>query len=264
MERCNMAYINSSEVEELTRLIVKRETVKKEAGIMRDEYTRKFGNLIYEIYKKKMNCIFLKKKIGQCVLRKNRGESILRSEIEMYFDTEMEQYSKDFNEWLDYYDACQSVRTSTEEEVLKAKAAFRRIAKKIHPDILGELGKDPNLLELWEKVKKAYHENDSEELSMLEVLILDFLKKHNVDVYLLEVPNPEIKISIIKLEIDEITSTEPYIYKDILSNPSLCEEKEINLRDELESFINYEKELEETLESYYSEGGDRWKRNLIS
>lgn len=259
-----MANKKSPIIEEFTRLIIRRESLRKEAGISEEEYTRKFGKLIYEIYKEKMNCVFLKKKIGQCVLKKNKGEVVIREEIEAYFDSEMAEYQQELAAILQHYEDCQTVATSSAADELRAKAEFRKIAKLIHPDMLGGLANDEEIKELWDKAKTAYHANNADELMTIEILVNELLKNKGIDVDEIEIPNPEIKVKLLKQEIEQIINSAPYTYKEFLYDETLYEEKEATLKDELETYLSYKKDLEKTLSDYYGGGGDIWDNSLLN
>ena len=55
-------------------LLLKRDKLRKEAECFNAAYLRKFGSYILDIFRIKIDCIALKKKITYCQIAVNRGE----------------------------------------------------------------------------------------------------------------------------------------------------------------------------------------------
>lgn len=61
------------------------------------------------------------------------------------------------------------------------------------------------------------------------------------------IPDIEAKIEELKREIHNITSNEPYIYRELLRNSELIKNKMNGFKEEVDSYSNYKTELESTL-----------------
>ena len=59
------------------------------------------------------------------------------------------------------------------------------------------------------------------------------------------------KIIRLEEEIDNVISTDPYRYKDVLSNPSLVLEKRENLQREIQDYGDYQEDLEKKFEAIF-------------
>ena len=82
-------------------LLMKRDTVRKEAFQYEREYVRVFGDQILEVYQKKMECICKKKTIEYCRRFLNRGESIDPAALQDYLRKEMEEYQCRLEEMIE-------------------------------------------------------------------------------------------------------------------------------------------------------------------
>ena len=149
---------------------------------------------------------------------------------------------------------CKNLDTISQNEYLKTKRLYRKIAKKIHPDLNPVTENNPALSELWINVMNAYHRNDLESLERLEVQINSILRKTGISADETDIPDIQDKIQILENEIENILSTDPYQYKFILDDEELVKEKKEELSKEIEIYSNYENQLKDILKSLIERG----------
>ena len=130
---------------------------------------------------------------------------------------------------------------------LKIKKIYREIAKILHPDINQETQKDPELLDLWNRVVIAYKCNHLEEIEELQVIVNSVLSEKGIDVSKIVIPNIEEKIKKLEEKINEIITTDPYNYKFLLEDKEETEQRIKDLEAEKKEYINYKQELESVL-----------------
>ena len=144
---------------------------------------------------------------------------------------------------------------STPYEVQRAKILYRRLAKLIHPDLNPETDKSDILMELWQRIQSAYHHNDVKELSELEVLVRKALKDLGSEEMRADIPDIIEKIDEVRSEINMITNTEPYSLRYLVENENARENKIAELKEELETYQKYRKELEAVIRKMLQSGG---------
>ena len=70
-------------------LIYRRDSLKKEAFLYHAAYVREFGDLILEIFRKKIECIRKKKAIEYCQAALNHGKSVDQAKMQEYLEKEI-------------------------------------------------------------------------------------------------------------------------------------------------------------------------------
>lgn len=233
--------ISDNKIDTYKNLLLRRDSLKKESKLIWLEYVRKFGNLIEELLKVKIECISLKKKIAYCQTRLNRNEIILSSEMESTVETELADFYEELGK-------IQNIKNSagapiSDYEYLQIKKLYRKIAMMVHPDINPELFDKLEIAELWDKAKNAYLANDYEQLKETEFLIVQAIKKYSGTEKKLDIENIDEKIETVRKDVEKIVSTDPYQYKFLLENAELVEEEQILLKEEIESYRQYIDEL---------------------
>jgi iron-sulfur cluster repair protein YtfE (RIC family) len=152
-------------------------------------------------------------------------------------------------------DAADKSKTSPSYKVERAKRIYRRLAKTIHPDINPLTNDNEELRDLWDRIVIAYNCNDDEELDNLEILVRKILKENGDAVGNVEIDDIDERIKKLEYEINEIITTEPYTYMDILFTEDKVNEKKEALKKEIEEYKKYSSELSEMLQKILSEGG---------
>ena len=70
----------------------------------------------------------------------------------------------------------------------------------------------------------------------------------------IDIPDIDIKIGELKAEIENIITTDPYMYKHIIESDELIKEKKNELKSELEEYKKYEEQLKEVLKGFIKNG----------
>ena len=252
-----------SKYEEYEALLLERDQVEKEAGQIWTAYMKEFGQLIVDVFEKKVESIKRKKIIAYYQMQINRGEKIDPAAMEEYLKREMAAYYAQLRELIGSMKRCKGSKNSSPYEVKRSKLLYRRIAKLIHPDINPETDRNEQLRELWERTLRAYHANNVKELSEIEVLVRKVLKDLGLGDVKVDIPDTLDRINDLKKEIADITTTEPYIYKYLLESDDKVTGKKEELQKELDSYIHYIKQLDETIEELVVNGGVvvKWQMN---
>ena len=236
------------------KLLFERDKYKKQAGEYLREYICEFGELLTEVFRKKISCIEKKKMINYCQSRINKGEAIDVEAMNEYIMNQMESYNNQLADMMHNNDICRNGQPISRSEVLQIKHVYRRIAKKIHPDIHPGTLDIPILSDLWNRVMDAYDGNDLKALEELEIQINSVLRELRDDVPDEDIPDIEEKIQALEEEIDKIISTDPYQYKFLLDDKEKVQELKEDLNEELEAYTRYEKQLKEILRQILAGG----------
>lgn len=244
-------------------LLLERDQLEKEAGQIWTLYIQTFGALITAVYEEKIECIKCKKIITYYQIALNHGGVVDRDELENYLDQEMRSYHANLKHLLQDYEQCKEATFSTSYEAQRSKVLYRRLAKLIHPDINPETDRQDVLKELWQRIMTAYGHNDVKALSELEVLVRKVLNDLGIGEIRVEIPDLADRIEALKEEIDDLTHTEPYVYKDLLDDEAASEKKKAELNEELEAYKKYHKQLNDTILNIISSGGIKiqWDMN---
>lgn len=146
----------------------------------------------------------------------------------------------------------------------QVKKIYRELAKKLHPDINPGTKEQEKLQDLWNRISIAYFQNDLEELRELKAITAAVLKDLGEDAVLdPDITNLDQKIIQLEDEINQIVTTEPYTYKELLRNPEKIREKRTSLEAEKAEYREYNEKLRETLDKILlREGGHLiWEMN---
>lgn len=245
----------NSKYEEYENLLLERDQITKEAGQIWTVYLQLFGKLITDNYEEKLECIKCKKTIAYYQNALNHGGVVDSAAMEKYMEQEMAEYYANLRRMLKENEDANNAGTSTPYEVARAKTLYRRLAKLIHPDINPETDHSKELQELWQRILIAYHHNDVKDLSELEVLVRKVLKELGSEDVKVDIPDIEEKIEALKSEIEGIKQTEPYCLRYLVEDEEAAEKKKTELREELETYQKYHKELNEVILKMLQSGG---------
>jgi hypothetical protein len=234
-------------------LILQRDRLEKEAEHYRMEYFREFGGLITDAFQAQIDCIALKKSIAFCQAKRNSGEEIDPISMQEFIDSSLLAYNAQLKDLLDLTKTGKSMVPIPVLDVQEIKRIYRRVAKRLHPDICPLTAEEPELMALFQKVLFAYRANDLKGIREAEILINRFLKKRGEDPETAVIENLPEKIEEIEAEIARIAETEPYIYKKLLEDAEAVERKRKDLTAKKENYSDYAKELRAHLESLLAE-----------
>lgn len=255
--------VKNGAYEQYESLLLKRDHYRKEAGQRLISYHRLFGDLINAVFEKQITCIRWKKAISLCQACINRGETPDLDAMNRQIEDELKQYYAELEEMLWNTETAKRMRLVPEITVIQVKKLYRKLARMLHPDINPHTNNSYVLKDLWNRITAAYHGNDLKELQELELLAAAALADMNEEEMEIDIPDIEEKISRLEQEINEIISTEPYLYGRVLMDPDLQEQKKTELQKELDEYDAYAKELEETFNQLLSQTGGRftWRMN---
>ena len=239
--------VKDSRYEEYESLLLRRDSLKRDAEQYAISYTQVFGDLIIKVFKKKIECIAKKKKIAYCQKLQNKSLPINEDELERYLEQVMWMYEEELNDLIKENKAVKEAKLTGPLELRKIKEIYYKLAKLIHPDMRPDLSNDKNIQEFWRRIVIAYNFNQLDELEELNFQVNNYLNNINNEDITIEIPNIEEKINKVKEDITKILSTNPYQYKFILEDDEEIEAYKKELEDEYKNYDEYSKELDEVL-----------------
>lgn len=223
--------------------------------IIETEYMSKVGVLEYKLYEFQCKILRLKRKIELYQININRQEVPNEKEIEEKLDAEYKEYEKKLNKMSnDIQEALDRKNCSflSEEDGKELKNIYRRLIKKLHPDLNKESSEKNKNLFL--QVTRAYENGDLETLKNLELLTNEIVEKENIETgEFEELKNSKLKYKEIVKElletIKKIKESYPYNKKEFLKSDILVQKKKEKLLQQMEMYkevyINLEKILKE-------------------
>ncbi len=252
-----------SKYERYEEFLLVKDQLEKEAGQIWTQYLREFGQLISDVFEKKVESIKRKKIIAYYQQQINRGEVVDPAAMEEFLKAEMAAYYAQLKQMLEDTRRCKESKLSSAYEVKRSKELYRRIAKLLHPDMNPETDRHEPLRELWVRTLIAYHANNVKELSEIEVLVRKTLKDLGLGDERAAIPDIEERMKELEREIKEIKTTEPYTYRYLLESDDATEQKKKDLTDELDAYEHYIKQLDEAIEELVANGGAvvKWQMN---
>ena len=243
--------------------LVRRDQLFKEAGSYLTAYTAEFGDLMTSNFELKVECIKTKKAIGYCSKMLNSGLAIDVSQMKSEIEQEMKHYYLQLKEMMNDTERAKKAEDVGEFRYTRSKKIYRRLAKMLHPDINIKTLENENLKELWTRIVDAYHRSDVDALEDLEVLVRKEMKALGDEGFEIDCTDIEKRIERVERQINDIISTEPYIYGELLQD----EERKKAYREQLESehneYMEYLESLTKTLNEMLCEGGftQLWETN---
>lgn len=248
-------HIDDGRYSEYENLLLERDRYRKEAELTLREYIRVFGDLITEVFKQKIACIEKKKILSLCLMYYNRGKSVDIKKVTDQINSEMAEYQKQLDAMIADNEACKSMKRIPEHEVLKIRQIYRKITKRLHPDLNPLTEQHEELMNLWNRNRTAYECNDLKELEELEILVEQALSLFSEGKTIITIPDIQDKIRDLYSEIENIRSTDPYRFKYILNDKNLVNEKKLALEVERNEYEEYAKQLNHELKQFIVEGG---------
>lgn len=236
-------------------LLLRRDQLRKEAYHLQKEYVREFGDLITEVFKKKIDCIQKKKTISFCQQAINKGRPVNTEDLRKFLNQEMRSYKESLDKMIEENNMAQDAVRITSSDLLKIKKLYHKLAKQLHPDINPKTESIPELLALWQSTVAAYNANDLKELEETDVLVQAVLKKLKLCNEEIEITDLNVRIAKVQDEILKIKTTDPYCYKFLLDDREAVEKKKQELKKELAEYTKYASELDEIIEQMMSANG---------
>ncbi len=240
---------------EYEELLLRRDRLIRESGSILTAYTAEFGDMINENFELKIKCIRTKKAISYCHRLMNRGLTVNVDRMNDELDKEMKLYYVQLKEMLNHTKDCKDSGTISEMRLSRSKKIYRRLAKLLHPDMNSAVSGNKKLMELWDKIYEAYLASDAEELENLEALAGRLLKSEGGETFIPNTDNLEERIERIENRINEILTSEPYIYSEILEDEEKKAAHRSMLEDEHSEYEEYLKALTAVLTELLGSGG---------
>lgn len=254
--------VSNSSYAKYEELLIRKDEVKKQAFQYERAYVREFGDLILEVFQLKLESIRKKKTIEYCQVFANRGESVDQNALQAYLAKELAEYKEQLEGMIKDNEAAKNSSKVTEADMLKIKRIYHHLVKKIHPDINPVTNENEELKGLWQRMIVAYNCNDLKEMEETEVLVNALLDKLDLGTIDVTIPNIDEKIAELEVEIERITTTDPYQYKHILEDPDAVYQKKEDLRREIKEYEDYGKQLDEILNGLLQNGVTlTWRMN---
>lgn len=261
-EKKEITHVKNSSYARYEELLMRRDNVQKEAFQWDKEYIRVFGDKILKIFELKLTCIRKKKAISYCQAVANHGGVVDQYELQKYLEKEMAAYQAELEAMIRDNEAAKNSQEIPEIEVLEIKKIYRRLAKKLHPDINPNTSKVDELIDLWGRISVAYKCNSLKDMKELEVLAMAALKSLGKSGNIVDIPDIDEKIKELEAEIDKIRSTDPYMYRFILEDVEAINAKNSSLIEEYTSYEDYDRQLDDILQGLMEKGMSfTWRMN---
>ncbi len=208
---------------------------------IKTQYMLNFGSLEYNLYKAYCKYLRLRRKKEMIQAKKNRQESIDIETIEKDLDDEFAEYKKVLDGKIS--DMKEALKRSemdflTDEEEILIKTLYKKIVKKIHPDINPAITEEEK--EFFYKATDSYKNGDLMTIQTIYDIVIsneDTDKEALSDKALKdEVKRLEGLIGKIQKDIDLIKSQPPYTWKEFVEDKNKRADKLKELKNNLEAY----------------------------
>ena len=231
---------------EYLKLYEEMEDLNKKKEALESIYMSRLGALIFLKFENEIEYRKLKKKLNLIIQSKNKNEKIDINKIDEILKSELESFYKELENLREKMKRSKIYLGSSllsDEEVKKIKEIFRRLAKKLHPDINKNLTEEE--IDLWNRVKEAYENNDLISLIVLEGLIDNIEVKENANINNIEENIEKIKNKIekIKIIIKESLNEFPLNLRILIKDESFIKNKKDELNKEIKIYKDKINEL---------------------
>ncbi|MFW2490373.1 hypothetical protein ACN077_17690 [Clostridium chromiireducens] len=213
--------------------------IKKKKLSLESIYLMNFGGLINKKFELNLEYRKLKAKLSKIISALNSNIEVDLNKIDKELDDELKNFMeeiKDFKEKLrnskDYFNS----PLLTDEESKEVKSIFRYLAKKLHPDIVGDIGEKAK--QLWQQALDAYDNNN-----LITLIVIKDIFDNNEDINAKTKVNFDEQIERIKNAISNIEkdilitkSDFPFNIEDKLYDKDFIENKKLELSSEIKTF----------------------------
>ncbi len=244
-------------------LLVRRDILYRESESLRIAYTKEFGDMLAANFALKVECIKKKKTISYCRRRMNRGLTINTDLMQSEIEEEMNLYYVQLHDMVKKNERAKKSKPASDFEMNLSKKIYRRLAKRIHPDINKKAMENDTLRKLWERITEAYGKYNAMELENLEVLVRRALEQIGDAAFEFDYSDIEARIERVERQINDILNTEPYTFGEILEDEEKKRTHKLILEEEHRDYERYLETLQKTLDDMLREEGVKivWKMN---
>lgn len=187
-------WVKNSAYGRYEELLIKKDQYDREAESILLSYTQEFGELQVDIFSERIECIRLKKMIHCCQAAINCGKQIDFPVIKNQLTHEMALYQAELESMLSQNQRASEAKTVSIEDIERVKKVYRRLAKKLHPDINPKTTEIPELMDLWNRIVLAYKNLNPKEITELEVMARHAIEKLGVGTIAVDIPDIEDRI----------------------------------------------------------------------
>lgn len=218
------------------------------------KYLLAAGHLDYKIYQLDCDIRRLKRKADLIQARINRQMSVDLSAIDSQLNDEFKEYQQQMKKMLKDLNAAMrraSGKLLTTEEMLELKDLYRKIMKKLHPDLNPDIDSDKQ--ELFLHAIEAYKNGDLDRLRMITMMVDDGVSlgpsERSLNKLQKEKQRLEEQVKLVNESIKKIQSEFPYTLKALVSDPAELDKHVVYLNETIE-------EMEEVLRWYVQKIND--------
>src|SRR5690554_1146460 len=250
--KADIAYFS----ERLGKLFIEKGELYKTGFLLKTEYILKIGKYQLDRYRLYYNIQKTQRKIAIYQAAINREEVISEAQVDAIIQKEIKEYEEELKRLTDDYNTAMKIKDAekvSEEEYEEIKRLYRKIVKRIHPDLNPNL--DEDFKYLWQETQDAYQGNDLEKLQDI-MNILDSNKLVN-DVNENEIERlTDFKLKLQrriyeeKLRIKDMKEEFPYNTSTLLKGKDMIAEVVKEIRVDIENLEGLYHELKIRLDFY--------------